>query len=118
LARHAKQIVERTQREVQRSRQERAKDIPKVVGDWGAVDFQEEHPNPPKCSERNELDKSILLSLARLTQILHRMIRISLDGDPESASAKDLKLEHHLECGTLESLLAQWKDHKRRHKCH
>jgi hypothetical protein len=118
LTRQARQIVERAQREIERSRQECARDISKIAGDWGGIEPQESRPaSPPVCSEMLELDRSILLSLARLTQILHRLIRAGLDEAPASASVEGLKVEHHLECAILESFLAEWKEHRRRHNC-
>jgi hypothetical protein len=118
LTRQAREIVERTRREIQRSRRERAREFPRIVGNWASADIREDSPVvPATCPDRSELDKLILFSLARLTQILHQMIRAGLDEETASACMQGLRVEHHLECATLESLLIQWKDHKRQHKC-
>jgi hypothetical protein len=118
LTRQAKELVERTRREIKRSRQECAREFPKAVGNWAAPGIREDSPVlPVTCSDRSELDKLILFSLARLTQILHQMIRAGLDQETASTSMEGLRVEHHLECATLESLLIEWKNHKRQHKC-
>jgi hypothetical protein len=53
------------------------------------------------------IDKLIVQSLARLNQLVHRMMTAALDGD--IASIEVLKIELQLECQTLESLLTRWK---------
>jgi hypothetical protein len=119
LTREAKRIVERSRHERGRSQREYATGVPEVLRNWAAAGIGENAlSGPVQCSERNQLDTMILLSLARLTQILQRMIRESLQsGEAASAPMQSLKVEHHLECATMEALLIQWKTHKRRHKC-
>lgn len=118
LTRQAREAVELTQREFARSRQELAKDIPEILKNWGTVDTSANRSTgPAACAERDELDKSILYSLARLTQIIYRLTRASLDREKTPGPMEALKDEHHLECANLESLLTKWKEHKKWHMC-
>jgi hypothetical protein len=57
--------------------------------------------------ESHKFDRLILCSLARLTQILQRMIRAKLEDDSPNEKLEKLHAEHRLESETLESLLLQ-----------
>jgi hypothetical protein len=110
LAAQTEKIIARTRREIARSRQERSRQIEKISCRWEALDSNQSSPGAGAVSdESRELDHQILCSLARLTQILHKMIAEAHAASPASEPYMALDAVRSSESAILESLLTQWK---------
>lgn len=108
--------------ERERSLRESSRNKSEMIAGWhfaeipGVIDFVEAAPVSIPCEERDKLNWSIMLALAKMTGLLLKATKVRLDNGTSDQIEALLGEEREL-ATDLERLLKQWKSHRALHGC-
>jgi hypothetical protein len=113
---------EHSRLERERSRRERSRSIVDMAGRWdlegipGFAGFANTPPVCSACEQRDRLNWSIMVAVAKLTSLLLKVTKAGLDVEA-SEHLIALRDEEKSLAADLEALLMQWKAHRASHGC-